>query len=227
MHVYKVGVPEIVISPLTSKIKGALNLGPTLWLIPGGSNIALAATVMNRLSVDLTQNLTIALTDERFGPYNHPDSNWAQLRLAGFDPKQARIIETLREGDPSDMAAVTKRYNAEIDELLDNTMTAIGLFGMGLDGHIAGILPGSPATNEQNYETVIGYPSTSFNRITVTFQAIRRLRTVFLVAMGADKLFQLERLINQDLPLDIQPAQIIKQVDEAYVYNDQIGEKEQ
>ena len=227
MQVYKVGVPEIAISPLTSKIKGALNIGPTLWLIPGGSNIALAIAVMNLLSTDLTRNLTIALTDERFGPYNHPDSNWAQLKQSGFDPKQAKIIETLREGDLSDMAAVTARYNAEIDEALDSNMTAIGLFGMGVDGHIAGILPGSPATNEQNYATVIGYPSTSFNRITITLSTIRRLKTVFLVAMGSDKLPQLERLINQDLPLDIQPAQIIKQVDEAYVYNDQIGGKEQ
>jgi 6-phosphogluconolactonase len=226
MQVYKVGMPEIAISPLTSKIKGALNIGPTLWLIPGGSNIALAIAVMELLSTDLTRNLTIALTDERFGPYNHPDSNWAQLKRLGFDPKQARVIETLREGDSSDMAAVTARYNAEIDDALDNASTTIGLFGMGEDGHIAGILPGSIATNEQNYTTVVGYSSTPFDRLTITFPAIRRLSTLFLVVMGENKRIQIERLINQDLPLDVQPAQIIKQVEESYVYNDQQGGKE-
>ncbi|MGH7234579.1 MAG: 6-phosphogluconolactonase, partial [Candidatus Saccharimonadales bacterium] len=198
----------------------------TLWLVPGGSNIALAVAVMERLSDELTQDLTIALSDERFGPYNHPDSNWTQLKRFGFEPKKARVIETLIQGDNSDMATVVQRYNAEIDDALDNVTTAIGLFGMGIDGHIAGILPGSPATNEQDYATVTGYSATPFNRITITFPAIRRLKTAFLIAMGEDKRSQLERLIAQDVPLNIQPAQIIKQVSEAYVYNDQVGGKE-
>lgn len=225
MQVYKVGVPDIAISPLTSKLKGALNLGPTLWLIPGGSNIHLVVAVMASLNLALTRDLTIALTDERFGPYNHPDSNWFQLRQAGFDPMQSKVIETLKPSDSSDLDAVVARYNAELDAALDDTTAAIGLFGMGADGHIAGILPDSPATDEHNYATVTGYQGTPFNRITITFAAIRRLNSAFLIAMGEAKRPQLERLISQDAPLNAQPAQIIKQVQESYLYNDQLGGK--
>ena len=223
MQVYKVGVPEIAISPLTSKLKGALNLGPTLWLVPGGSNIPLVVSVMESLSIELTDDLTIALTDERFGPYDHPDSNWVQLKNAGFDPKRARIIEVLQPGDGSDLNSVIDRYNSELDSILDEMSAAIGLFGMGADGHIAGILPNSAATNEASYSTVTGYSGTPFSRITISFSAIRRLNAAFLVAMGEAKRAQLVRLITQDAPLSDQPAQIIKQVSESYLYNDQLG----
>ena len=225
MQVYKVGMSDIAISPLTSKLKGALNLGPTLWLVPGGSNIPLAVAVMANLSAELTDDLTIALTDERFGPYNHPDSNWFLLRQAGFDPKRAQVIETLKPNDSSDLNTVIARYNGEIDGLLDEVMMALGQFGMGADGHIAGILPDSPATNETTYSAVTGFAGTPYDRITITFSAIRRLHSAFLIAMGEDKRLQLERLINQDAPLNAQPAQIIKQVNEAYLYNDQLGGK--
>ncbi len=225
MQVYKVGVPEIAISPLTSKLKGALNLGPTLWLVPGGSNIPLVVAVMTSLSAELTDNLIIGLTDERFGPYNHPDSNWTQLRAAGFDPKRAQIIETLKAGVDSSLESAVLSYNSELDTILDEVSAAIGLFGMGADGHIAGILPNSPATNETSYTTVTGYNATPFNRITISFSAIRRLNSVFLIAMGETKRAQIERLITQEAPLNEQPAQIIKQVSEAYLYNDQLGGK--
>ena len=225
MQVYKVGVPEIAISPLTSKLKGSLNLGPTLWLVPGGSNIPLVVSVMASLSVELTDNLIVGLTDERFGPYGHPDSNWVQLKNAGFDPKRARILEILKEGEGSDLSSVIARYNSELDTVLDEVTATIGLFGMGTDGHIAGILPNSPAVNEASYSTVIGYSGTPYSRITISFSAIRRLNSAFLIAMGETKRSQLERLINQDAPLEEQPAQIIKQVSEAYLYNDQLGGK--
>ena len=226
MQVYKIGVPEIAISPLTSKLKGALNIGPTLWLIPGGSNIPLAVAVMSSLSPDLTSNLTVALTDERMGPYNHPDSNWAQLRLAGFNPQKARIIEVLKENDQSDLKAITERYNTEIDTALDEANTAIGQFGMGVDGRIAGILPNSVATNEASYSAVVGYTVPPFNLITISFSAIRRLHSAFLIAMGEPKYSQIVNLINEDLALNVQPAQIIKQVSEAYLYNDQMAGKQ-
>ena len=225
MQVYKVGVPEIAISPLTSKLKGALNIGPTLWLVPGGSNIPLVVAVMASLSAELTDNLTIGLTDERFGPYNHPDSNWTQLRNAGFDPKRAQVIETLKAGVEGSLESTVLSYNSELDTILDEVSSAIGLFGMGVDGHIAGILPNSPATNEASYSTVTGYNATPFNRITISFSAIRRLNSVFLIAMGETKRAQIERLITQEAPLNEQPAQIIKQVSEAYLYNDQLGGK--
>jgi 6-phosphogluconolactonase/glucosamine-6-phosphate isomerase/deaminase len=220
MQVYKVGSPEIAIAPLSSSIKSALYLGPTLWLVPGGSNIPITIATMANIDDELSTNLTIALTDERFGQYDHPDSNWTQLNQAGFYPKKAKLISVLKP-DNRDLNATVSTYNLELEAELELVSSVIGLFGMGEDGHIAGILPNSPAANELN-TLVTGYESAPFNRITLTFAGIRRLSTAFLIAAGESKRNALDRLIHQDLSLREQPAQILKQLTEAYVYNDQM-----
>ena len=219
MQVYKVGFANIAAAPLVSKLKSSLAIGPTLWLVPGGSNIPLTVEVMRRLDDSLTQNLTVALTDERFVSKGHPDSNWQQLLDSGFDPKNARTIEVLQEN--TTIEDCTSRYDQLLSEALEDHDAAIGQFGMGEDGHIAGILPHSVAASE-TASTVIGYNAEPFNRITISFSGIRKLHTVFLVAFGANKHEQLDKLIHQNLPLNVQPAQIIKQVNVAYIYNDQV-----
>ncbi len=219
MQIYKVGFSNIAAAPLVSKLKSSLALGPALWLIPGGSNIPLAVEVMRRLDDNLTQSLTVALTDERFLAKGHPDSNWQQLITAGFNPKRARVIEVLQADET--LEACTARYNQALTDALEENTVTIGQFGMGTDGHIAGILPNSPASLETG-NTVIGYNATPFSRITITFNGIRQLGTVFLVAFGDSKREQLDKLIRQNLPLNVQPAQVIKQVNEAYIYNDQV-----
>lgn len=225
MNIYKVGIPEISIGPIASKLKSSLYLGPVMWLIPGGSNIKIAVAVMDRIDSGMSQNLIIGLTDERYGVYNHPDSNWRQLMDSGFDAKNARLIETLRPesevGTATSLEDTIKRYNDELETAMEGVETIVGQFGMGSDGHIAGILPSSAATQEVT-ETITGYQSEPFTRITLTFNGIRRLSEAFLVVMGSDKHDAIDRLIHQNLPLTQMPAQIIKQVREAYVYNDQM-----
>lgn len=220
MQVYKIGIPEIAIGPLSSKLKSSLYLGPTLWLVSGGSNIKLAVGVMESLDSELSSNLTIALTDERYGPYNHQDSNWTQLLLAGFDPKKAQLIEALLPSN-LDLQTTTQLYNDKLNAAFEDATDIIGQFGMGTDGHIAGILPNTVATNETD-KLVIGYSGQPYDRITIGFGGINRLSAAFLMAFGSDKHDQLDKLINQQLSLAIQPAQIIKQLNESYLYNDQI-----
>ena len=224
MQVYKVGTAEMAIAPLASKIKSCLNNGPTLWLLSGGSNIHISVAVMSRIDADLSRNLTVALADERFGPYNHPDSNWAQLMDAGFDAKYTRLIETLKP-DSTDLINTVSSFSEVLSEAMDEADFLIGQLGMGSDGHTAGILPHSDAAKETE-ELVVGYESSPFLRITASFTALRRLGSVFLIATGEDKREQLEKLVNQDIPLEVQPAQIIKQVNEAYIYNDQVEGKQ-
>src|SRR4051812_44322661 len=99
MELIRIGSLEEGAAPLFERIVHELEEGKrVIWLVPGGSNIPLSVTVMDNLATDLTKNLTIYLTDERFGEVNHPDSNARQLREAGFDPKQARTVHVLAKG---------------------------------------------------------------------------------------------------------------------------------
>ncbi len=221
MQIYKVGIPSIAIAPLVSQLKSSLFVGPTLWIVSGGSNIPLSVEAMKRIDYDLSANLTLALADERYGTYGHPDSNWTQLNSAGFDPKRAKTIEILSTDNPS-LEETVKKYANAISMAFYENEHRIGQFGMGADGHIAGILPHSPASLETS-ELVIGYQSQPFTRVTLTFEAIRHLNIAFLIAGGVDKHDQLIKLTSGgDVPLDEQPAQIIKQITDTYVYNDQI-----
>jgi 6-phosphogluconolactonase/glucosamine-6-phosphate isomerase/deaminase len=71
---------------------------------------------------------------------------------------------------------------------------------------------------------VVGYETPHYTRMTMTFDALRRIDVAYYMAFGDDKHDALQRLRDEDLDLEEQPAQILKEVKEAYVYNDQIGE---
>lgn len=190
-----------------------------LWLIPGGSNISLSVLVMAELADADTKNLTLALTDERYGPVGHADSNWRQLDDSGFSDKHAKRITVL--DDKLDMPATTTQYAKYLQTAFDANDIVIGQFGMGKDGHIAGILPGSPAVTDD--ALVSSYDAGELQRITMTFNGIRHCHAAYLFAFGKSKLEALQNL-QGELPLAEQPAQILRQVDQAFVFNDQIGD---
>jgi len=75
---------------MAARIALALNAGKrVLWLVCGGSNIPVAVETMDavrsRVGKEELSRLTVALTDERYGPVGHKDSNWEQLTERGFD----------------------------------------------------------------------------------------------------------------------------------------------
>jgi 6-phosphogluconolactonase/glucosamine-6-phosphate isomerase/deaminase len=195
-----------------------------LWLVSGGSNISLSIQVMQELLPETHKNLAIMLADERFGVFNHKDSNMHQLAALGFQPGTATVVPALVPGEQTfDETCV--RYNRAIRTAFRSADVIIGQFGMGADGHIGGILPGSPAADPTK-KFVVGYDAGTFLRITLTPYAIRQVTTAYLFAFGDTKRKALIELRQKAVSLRQQPAQILHQVDEAYVYNDQIGESQ-
>ena len=193
----------------------------TLWLVPGGSNIPIVAAVMHRIPEGLTHSLTVLLTDERYGDVNHPDSNAYQLQQAGFDPKQGTFLPVLTG---SSLAATVTAYEQTVKDQFAANEIFIGQSGIGADGHIAGILPNSPAAREE-HALVYGYATDTYTRITLTFPALRRLSLAYSFVYGDTKHQTLEQLRDQTLPLITQPSQILKYIPQAYVYNDQVDTK--
>ena len=192
-----------------------------LWLTSGGSNVEAAVKVMEAIPADLSGNLTVMLCDERYGPAGHPDSNWTQLLRAGFDPKSATAVAVLKEG--LDFEETVRDFSDNLEKAIAGSQVAILQLGMGADGHVSGILPGSEAAKEEK-ALVVGYENPPYRRITTTFPALRRAACAYLFAFGAAKLEALQNLRESTLPLDEQPAQILKELSEAFVYNDQIGD---
>jgi 6-phosphogluconolactonase/glucosamine-6-phosphate isomerase/deaminase len=207
--------------PLADRLTDELTAGKkVLWLVSGGSNIPLSVEVMNRIPVDLTNALTIFLTDERYGEVGHADSNSKQLDDAGIDHKNARVTYVLSKG--MSLIETCDQYSLAISAAFEVADIVIGQFGMGPDGHILGILPGTPAVDSE--KLVVGYETEQFTRITLSAKAVQdNVDAAYVFAFGDNKKDQLLTLTSKDLPVDEQPAQLLKSLPEAYVYNDQIA----
>jgi 6-phosphogluconolactonase/glucosamine-6-phosphate isomerase/deaminase len=192
----------------------------TLWLIPGGSGIAVAAAACKLLEGEDLHNLTVMLTDERFGPVGHKDSNWQQLQATGFALPGARLVPVLVG---KDRATTTAAFENSLKMFMDYTEYRLGFFGIGDDGHTAGILPGSPAVQAETLAA--SYAAGVFERITMTPKAISRLDEAIVYAVGEIKWPVLDAL-ETEVPLTKQPAQALKTVPNLTIFNDHKGEEE-
>jgi 6-phosphogluconolactonase/glucosamine-6-phosphate isomerase/deaminase len=209
------------ISVLKDRLARSLDSGlMTLWLVSGGSNIDASVQIMDSLSNEETTLLTIMLTDERFGPEGHPNSNATQLIAKGFKVKQATWIPVLR-GDRS-LASTTSEYEINMRQAISMNETIIGQFGIGSDGHISGILPESVATEAS--DLICAYQASDYSRLTTTAAALTQVNLAIAFAFGANKAAALHRLHDFEVPFREQPSQILKQLPEAFIYNDQVGD---
>ncbi len=191
---------------------------PVLWLVPGGSNISIAVKVMASLDSANLAHLTIALTDERYGSPGHADSNYFQLRQNGFNPGGAQFADLLEGASFEETVDASSKT---MEEMFAGAKTVIGFFGMGPDGHIAGILPHSPAAvSDETW--MIGYDGGQFKRFTLAPFALSHIHQAFVGAFGESKLEALNNLHDKMLPITEQPAQILRHIESVTIYNDQI-----
>lgn len=180
---------------------------PVLWLLSGGSAIELAVATAALLKP--SPHLTIGLVDERYGNPGHPDSNLSQLETAGFS---LPINPVLHGGSvPEEVARFEQFLTVHRSDKL------VGIFGMGLDGHTAGILPKSPPT--ESHSLVCGYQSHPFCRITTTPLLLSLVKSAYLWLQGSAKSEQFSRL-QTDYPAVLQPAQYLKSATNLTIYTD-------
>ena len=212
------------IEPVVEYLAGLINRhleknDKVLWLVPGGSAIEVAAEVSKRLPKNYLSNLTVTLTDERYGQIGHKDSNWTQLKTAGFKLDGANLQPVLT-GLSLEKTAV--RYSKMVEEDLNQTVYSVALAGMGPDGHILGIKPKSPAVD--SVKLAVGYEWDDFTRLTLTEKAISLLDETVIYAVGEEKWPQFDAL-ERDLPAQEQPAQLLKRSKKVIIFNDYRGTK--
>jgi len=97
----------------------------------------------------------------------------------------------------------------------------VGLFGIGADGHTAGILPGSSVLTDSHI--VSTYTGPDFQRITITPLVVAKLDVAIAFATGSKKASALSDL-QKDLSISQQPAQVLKLANSTYIYTNQVEE---
>ncbi len=198
-----------------SIIKGLSEGKKVLFFATGGSSIAVASKVAELLADKSLSNLTVMLTDERYGPLKHENSNWYRLVKNGFNVPGAIFVPILiGEG----IISTTQKFNIVLDQQFKIADYKIGLFGIGKDGHTAGILPGSVAVESQ--DLAASYDTPIFVRITITPRTIEKLDEAVVWMQGEEKWGVVKDLVENDIEIIKQPAQILKKVPLLTIFTD-------
>jgi 6-phosphogluconolactonase/glucosamine-6-phosphate isomerase/deaminase len=208
---------EFIASSVLNQLK--LNKKVLLFLAGGSAisvGVRIADILKEKADENLLQNLTVTLTDERYGPIGHSNSNFFQLNEKGFNLPKAKIIPVLIGEDKN---ITVENFKNNLNEEFTRAEYKIGLFGIGANGHTAGILPESSAVSAK--DLAFGYDTATFSRITMTFGAIEKLNEAVVWAQGEDKWKVLEEL-QTNIDLAKQPAQILKKVPLLTIFSDYV-----
>lgn len=141
--------------------------------------------------------------DERCVPPDHPESNYGMAMRTLFQRGVPTGCSVFRmEADNSNREAAAMRYGEALPDRVD-----VLLLGVGDDGHIASLFPGSAALQETDRRVVpvIG-PKPPHERLTITPPVIAHAKLVFVLAIGAAKARILVKILQMAGGFAIIPA---------------------
>jgi 6-phosphogluconolactonase len=146
--------------------------------------------------------------DERFVPYDHPESNYRMTREAMFTKvsvPQENIHPIPSDGSPEEAA---RRYEQILKEAYgastldsERPLFDITLLGLGEDGHTASLLPGNKVLDERQRWVVAVMQGRPEIRITLTYPVIESSRHVAFLVEGAAKAPAIQRVRAGDASL--------------------------
>ena len=132
--------------------------------------------------------------DERFVPYDDPESNYrmtreAMLAKAPVPPENIHPVPT--DGTPEHAA---RRYEQTLQQAYGATVLDparplfdVTLLGLGPDGHTASLLPGDPVLEERERWVAVVSHGRPEVRITMTYPVIESSRRVAFLVTGREK----------------------------------------
>jgi 6-phosphogluconolactonase len=157
--------------------------------------------------------------DERCVPPESPQSNLRMARETLLNHVRVPIdhLHRIHGEYPPEQAA--QLYEDELRRFFGSRGTRgprfdALLLGLGTDGHIASLLPGSPAlTESRRWVTTAQRPDEPFGRVTLTFPAINSAAHIVFLVTGRDKAEVVARVLKPDPALPPLPAQHVQPVE--------------
>jgi 6-phosphogluconolactonase len=169
--------------------------------------------------------------DERFVPYDDPESNYRMTReamLAHAPVPPENIHPVPADGTPDDAA---RRYEQTLQKAYGATtfdpqrpLFDITLLGLGPDGHTASLIPGEPVLNERKHWVAAVSHGRPEVRITMTYPAIESSRRVAFLVAGAEKAAIFSAIRTGDSQV---PAARVRPVGELFWFVDRAAAGEQ
>jgi 6-phosphogluconolactonase len=162
--------------------------------------------------------------DERFVAPDSPDRNAAQawtafLSHVGADPE--RVHEMPSTADNPDIEAAADAYSDTMRSLGSGEFDVV-MLGVGPDGHIASLFPGFPQldVDDRIAVPVTGSPKPPPERISLTYGALNRSKSVWFLVSGEEKSSAVARALADGTDLHDCPAAGITGPDETIWFLD-------
>jgi 6-phosphogluconolactonase len=148
--------------------------------------------------------------DERFVAADDPERNAGQARAAFLDAvgvEPAHVHEMPSTADADDVEAAAAAYSSELREHGSGEFDVV-MLGVGPDGHVASLFPGNAALDVRDRIAVgvTDSPKPPPQRVSLTFPALNRARTVWFLVSGDAKASAVARALGGVDPHDIPAA---------------------
>jgi 6-phosphogluconolactonase len=214
VHETSEALATAVAGELLTRLADAQAAGATPQIgLTGGSIAEAVHREVARLSagsdVDWSQ-VVVWWGDERFVAPDSPDRNAGAARdeflsVVGADP--AHVHEIPSTADAADVAAGAAAYAEELRREGSGEFDVL-MLGVGPDGHIASLFPGFPQldVDDQVAVPVTDSPKPPPERISLTFSALNRSRSVWFLVSGEEKSDAVARALAEGTDLHDTPA---------------------
>lgn len=129
------------------------------------------------------QGVSVSLSDERWVPVTHADSNEAMIRRHFLDLAPGATFAGMM-GDSTDLTSDAAAADSAYRKL---TWPAdVTVLGAAPDGHVASLFPGQRSTQHDGYVIATSSPSGA-PRLSLSAPALLSTRQVFIVTSGREK----------------------------------------
>ncbi|TPW17913.1 MAG: pgl, partial [Halothiobacillaceae bacterium] len=172
--------------------------------------------------------VNIYFGDERAVPPSHADSNYGLAKKYLLDqlPIPSENIHRMY-GEVSDLHQAAAAYNQLLEEQLPHTATGVPQFdlillGLGGDGHVASLFPGSPVLTEREKWVAAAYiPALTAWRISLTLPILNHSKRLFLLVAGAAKAAIIAEVLEHPQPHARYPVELLQPQGELHWFLDQ------
>lgn len=156
--------------------------------------------------------------DERVAPAADESRNLVQIRRNFADRTGGDTIRLHAMGvEAPDLRAAAADYERTLQAHCgDPPVLDLVQLGMGADGHTASLVPGDPALEVENADVAVSAPYQGRRRMTLTFPAINRARSIAWLITGESKTPALRQMLDRDAAI---PAARVNQ-ENAVVFAD-------
>jgi len=154
--------------------------------------------------------------DERMVPATHPDSNFGLARRLFLDELRVPAAHQHPVATAPVEPGAACIYEKELRGFFADDLSAEGLpifdlvlLGLGPDGHVASLFPGSAAlVEQQRWAVMVAQPGLApmVPRVTLTLPVLNQARMILILAAGAERIALARRISRKEAGTGSLPA---------------------